>query len=152
MSSWPSTANSPAGAFSKAPPGGPDRPSPAKRSALAVLTETHDLPAERVGPDTPASTILRAQADHLDATGHSTQALECYQTLLDQRTRGGTDAEDDLRDAVVVSRMYSSLARITAGTGDAAGAAALTARRLELWRHWESTLPGNAFVLRQLRP
>ena len=83
-------------------------------AALALLKETKDLPAERIGPETPAYAVLRAQADHLDATGGSRQALEIYQTLLDQIIRAGIDARNDLRDAVAVSRLYTSWRRIGA--------------------------------------
>ena len=121
-------------------------------AALTLLKETRDLPGERIGPETPAFTVLRAQADHLDAMGDSRQALANYQTLLDQATQTGTDAQNDLRDAVALSRLYASLARIDAATGGSARAATLDARRLELWHHWQDALPGNAFVLRQLQP
>ncbi|SPE42001.1 hypothetical protein SBA3_4820009 [Candidatus Sulfopaludibacter sp. SbA3] len=42
------------------------------------------------------------------------------------------------------------MAALQRRAGQARVAAALNARRLELWRSWEKELPGNAYVLRQI--
>jgi serine/threonine protein kinase/tetratricopeptide (TPR) repeat protein len=121
-------------------------------TALTILMETKDLPADRIGLDTPANAVLRAQADDLDEQGSPQKALELSKQLLDKVMRAGPSPESDLRDAAALSLLYRNLARISVRAGDPAGAEVITARRLDLWRMWERKLPGNPFVLRQLAP
>jgi hypothetical protein len=117
---------------------------------LTILTETKDLPADRIGLDSPANAVLRAQADDLDEQGSPLKALESSKQLLDKVMRAGPSPETDLRDAAALSLLYRNLARCYARAGDTAGADSIDARRLDLWRQWEHKLPGNPFVLLQL--
>jgi serine/threonine protein kinase len=119
-------------------------------AALTILTETKDLPADRIGLDTPANAVLRAQADDLDEQGSPLKALESSKQLLDKVMRAGPSPETDLRDAAALSLLYRNLARFYVRAGDTAGADSIDARRLDLWRQWEHKLPRNPFVLLQL--
>jgi hypothetical protein len=94
--------------------------------------------------------VLRAQADHLGESGRLAEAIPIARQLLDAVMRSGPDAQNDLREANAVSRLYQSLERLYAGIGDDTGAREVTARRIALWRHWEQKLPRNPFVLRRL--
>jgi len=58
--------------------------------------------------------------------------------------------ETNLVDAVEMSRLYTALAMLYRQVGQTGMASSLEARRLELWRHWDSRLPQNSFVGRQL--
>jgi hypothetical protein len=60
------------------------------------------------------------------------------------------DPQNDLLNAVYVSRLDASLAMLLRHTGRRDMALQLQADRLELWRHWNSRLPNNPFVHRQL--
>jgi tetratricopeptide (TPR) repeat protein len=121
-------------------------------TALKILTETKDLPADRIALDTPVNAVLRAEADDFDEQGSPQKALEVSKQLLDAVMRAGPSPETDLRDAAALSLLYRSLARFSVHAGDAADADAINARRLDLWRQWERKLPGNPFVLAQLGP
>ena len=76
--------------------------------------------------------------------------VEAYRDLLAKVTASNPDMQNDLRDAAHMSRMYAVMAGVLRHAGRTDEAAALDARRLELWRQWERKLPRNAFVLRQV--
>jgi hypothetical protein len=46
--------------------------------------------------------------------------------------------------------MYIGMADAYRHAGEAAKAAALDQRRMDLWRQWDLKLPGNGFIKRQL--
>jgi hypothetical protein len=49
-----------------------------------------------------------------------------------------------------MSHLYASIADIQRRNGQAGRAAALEARRRELWEAWDRKLPGNPFVMARL--
>jgi tetratricopeptide (TPR) repeat protein len=119
-------------------------------AAVAGLRDTKDLPAERINLDSPACTVLRAQADHLGDSGRHAEGMMIARQLLEAVMRSSPDTQNDLREANALSRLYQSLERLHAGIGDDTGAREMTARRTALWRHWQQKLPRNPFVLRRL--
>jgi hypothetical protein len=76
--------------------------------------------------------------------------MEAYQELLDKFTASKLDAGNDLSFATKLSPVYEALAGLHRRNGNPDRAEAMSALRLELWRHWDSKLPHNSFVQRQL--
>jgi tetratricopeptide (TPR) repeat protein len=129
------------------------RPAEAKNrieAALGILTETKDYPADRVPLDSEAYIALCALADNEAEQGNHRRAAEIYGQLLAKVMAGNPEPLTDLRDAPRMSHLYEALAGLYRRTANAAQAQDMRARRLELWQHWESQLPNNAFVHRQL--
>jgi tetratricopeptide (TPR) repeat protein len=119
-------------------------------SALAILEETKDLPADHISLDGVSYVVLCAQADQQDYEAHSHQAIASYRELLKKLELSTSNPRTDLRAAMKLSRLYQYLADLYARVGDAAQAKSFATQRLELWREWERKLPGNSFVTRQL--
>ena len=118
--------------------------------AFRLLRETNDYPNVRVNPDDEADAVLRAWGDHLAETGQPRRAAEVYREVLDKITPYKLDSLNDLLHATKLSRTYESLAALDRRNSRSGDAVALNAHRLELWKHWESKLPNNPFVRRQL--
>jgi hypothetical protein len=119
-------------------------------AALTMLSETKDLPADRIALDSPGYSLLRAQAHLVDEEGKPQQALELLEELLDKVMRAGPDPQNDLRDAAALSDLYGDVIAFSARVGDSESAERTSERNLDLWRQWERRLPGNSFVLREL--
>jgi len=119
-------------------------------AAIGILRDTKDLPAEHLNLDDPGFAILRARADDLEERGDVRQAVDASAALLRQVSAGDSHPQTDLRDAVLISRLYDAQKRRDRALGDMPGAAALHERQRDLWREWSGRLPGNSFVLRQL--
>jgi hypothetical protein len=118
--------------------------------ALSLLTATHDHPADRIAFDDPLYTVLLARADHQADSGAEAEALAGYADLLARVMATHPDIENNLRDANALSLLYESLASAHRRAGARGEAAATDARRRALWQHWDTRLPGNAFVARRL--
>jgi tetratricopeptide (TPR) repeat protein len=119
-------------------------------NAFSLLRETKDYPVERIDPVNEADTALRALGDQLADTGQPLRAAEVYQELLDKTLAFKPDPQNDLQHATKLSRTYDSLAALDRRNSRAEEAANLEASRIEIWRHWQSKLPNNSFVLRQI--
>jgi tetratricopeptide (TPR) repeat protein len=110
-------------------------------TAFRLLRETKDYPVDRIDPNGEVAMAMRALGNHLAETGQPQRAPEVYQELLDKITAYAPDPLRDLRHSTKLSRTYESLAALNRRTGHADAAAALDARRLELWKRWDSQLP-----------
>jgi tetratricopeptide (TPR) repeat protein len=119
-------------------------------SAVAILKDTKEYPAEQVRLGSHVYEVSCALADHYAEAGDPRVALQMYQQLLDRVLPTKPDPLGDLKDAPQISRIYANLAALYRRSGDAASAKAMNTRRAELWHHWRLTLPQNAFVRRQL--
>jgi tetratricopeptide (TPR) repeat protein len=119
-------------------------------AALTMLSETQDLPADRMTLDSPGYSVLRAQAHLVDEEGKPQEALNLLEELLDKVMRSGPDPQNDLRDAAALSHLYRDVIAFSARVGDTQTAERTSGRNLDLWRQWERRLPGNSFVLREL--
>ena len=58
--------------------------------------------------------------------------------------------QTSLPDAVQESRVFAALDDLYRAAHQTASASANAARKLELWQHWNTQLPNNKFVERQL--
>jgi tetratricopeptide (TPR) repeat protein len=119
-------------------------------AAFRLLRQTKDYPADRINPDYEAYAVLCALGDHLVETDQPKRAAEVYQEILDKVSAYEPDPENDLRDAIKLSRIYQTLAALDRRIGRSSDASALDARRAGVWRYWKTKLPNNAFVQRQL--
>jgi tetratricopeptide (TPR) repeat protein len=119
-------------------------------AAFRLLNETKDYPAGSINAGSEADFALRALADHYAETGQSEQALEIYQELSSKIMASNPDPQNDLLNAVYVSRLHTSLAMLLRRMGRQDKAVPLETGRLELWRQWDRKLPNNPFVRRQL--
>jgi serine/threonine-protein kinase len=120
--------------------------------AFARLAQLKLFPAAHVAVGSSAAEALRARASLEVRHGRTSEALAICRQLLEFSAADSLDPVNLLADATELSRLDTFVADVHRRAGDAAGADALDARRLELWRGWERKLPGNSFVLRQLQP
>lgn len=118
-------------------------------AAFALIHEWDWDRASHVMREETEST-LRAQAAYQEQTGQPERAAGTYQQLLDGLQGSQPNPETDLVQANKLSRTYASVAALFRRTGEAAKAETIESRRQELWRHWDSKLPNNAFIQRQL--
>jgi len=119
-------------------------------SALGILRETKDYPAEHIKLDSEMFVVSCAEADYEAETGSLNRAVELYEQLLARVMAANPQVLNDLRDAPKLSLLYDAMIRLYRRTGMTAKAADLQARRLGLWRQWNQKLPNNSYVRRQL--
>ena len=120
------------------------------RRAFARLKERKLYPADRIELGSESDETLRALGDYEASNGNLTRAIEIDSMLLDSLMRTQTNAEQNLADAVRLSRLFVTLADFQRRAGQMESASKLDAQRLALWEHWDKMLPGNTFVMRQL--
>jgi hypothetical protein len=120
-------------------------------AAEAILRDTKDYPAQKIQLGSPAETIVRARADYAAESGDLPHAIEMYEELLRQILATEVHPETSLPDAVALSHLYITMARLDRRARRTGPASDFEARCLELWRHWDTRLPHNSFVARQLK-
>ena len=119
-------------------------------AAFLLLRATGDYPASQVALGDEVEAAIRARADHEAATGQPRRALESYRQLLAEVQASKPNPEEDLRQANDLSRIYRTMAALATYTGDIPEAHSMDSRRLELWHLWNSKLPHNPYIQRQL--
>jgi hypothetical protein len=77
-------------------------------------------------------------------------AIGIYQKLLEQIQAAKPAPEVNLLEAVRIGNLYRAEAALQRRARRAELASALEAQYLQLWQHWDSKLPNNALVRRQL--
>jgi tetratricopeptide (TPR) repeat protein len=117
-------------------------------AALAILTETKDLPAAAVALDSPQFAVLSARADAAAADGEIEKAAVTYEEILSKAKydTSWAEPEKDLRSAQRLARVLRTLASLYVQAGDERKAEAVRRRQQELARAWEAKLPGNPVV------
>jgi tetratricopeptide (TPR) repeat protein len=118
--------------------------------ALAKLKDLKLYPAREVSLGSELDDALRAQGDLQASVGDVANAVRTYMTLLDLVVASKPAPEEELADAVDLTRLYASLANLHRRAGRAEDASSLDRRRIELWQRWERKLPGNVVVRREL--
>lgn len=120
-------------------------------AAFAILKDTKDYPAEQIPFDRLGiyHTVL-ASADWEAENGSLNHAVEIYEDLLAKVMASKPQPLTDLRNTPTVSNLYAAMARLYRQTAAIGKAESVEARRLELWQHWDSQLPNNAYVHGQL--
>lgn len=105
------------------------------RESVRLLEEAKIIPDDTIGLDSAAFAVNEAQAIDAQAGGDSARAQSLFQDLLRRVEAGKPNLRGDLRDVPRMSALYDALG--------------LEDRRLELWRHWNQSVPGNPFVQEQ---
>lgn len=118
--------------------------------ALRLLGQAGDYPNGAVALGSELDFALRALADHYAASRQPGKAAVIYGELVTKSKGANRDPKEDLRNAVFVSDIYAGQARVLRQDGRVAEAAASESARLDLWKLWDSKLPHNEFVRRQL--
>jgi tetratricopeptide (TPR) repeat protein len=116
--------------------------------AMAGLTDLKLYPADEIGSE--SFETLYAVASHDAATGQVQRAAGVYEELLGHMVTASPKSLTSLDAAVDLSHVYEAYARLRRAEGKIDLASDLETRRLHLWRYWDSRLPGNGFVRRQL--
>jgi tetratricopeptide (TPR) repeat protein len=120
-------------------------------AAFAILKETKDYPAEQIPFEhMELYNAFTALADQEAQVGDPHRAIANYEELLDKLIAAKPETLTDLRDVPRISSLYESLSRLYRRTGNITKANDVESLRLELWRHWDTKLPNNLFVRRQL--
>jgi tetratricopeptide (TPR) repeat protein len=121
-------------------------------AALLRLNQLKFYPAEQIELGSLADDTLRARAEYEAATGNVAGAIGTCERLLALIFAGKPQPkpEASLEDAVELSNIYRQTAVFYRLGNRPALASGLAARRVELWRHWDTKLPHNAFVRREL--
>jgi serine/threonine protein kinase/tetratricopeptide (TPR) repeat protein len=118
-------------------------------TAFARLRTLKLFPATRIEIGSEPATALLALAEY-QAARDEARAVETCETLLAAVAATDPQPENSLREAAAFSHLYASLAEIQRRAGRADRAAALDARRVQVWREWDRKLPNNPFVQTQL--
>ena len=119
-------------------------------TAFDRLKQVNTYPAEKVRPGGEADRALRALAEYEAGAKNFGKAAETCETLLRQMFAWSAKPETNLSDAVDISRVYALLAEYHRRAGNRDQASTFEAKRVSLWQHWDSKLPRNAFVSRQM--
>ena len=116
------------------------------------LRQVKAYPAEKIRLRSESDEALCALADDAAARRDVSRAIEIREDLSAKVLASHPAPEASLDDAVDMSRLYSALAKLHRQAHHTDLASALELRRMELWRHWDTKLPHNSFVSRQLKP
>lgn len=117
--------------------------------AFVLLRDAKAYPADKVAPMSEADHALRASADFFAGTRQYSQAIDEYQELLKKLMAWNLDVDNDLRDAICMSRIWVALAELFRQVGRADEAAELEARSQATLQHWKQKLPNSPVDLRQ---
>jgi len=115
-------------------------------AAFECLRALQQYPAEKIELGSVADQTVRASAEYEAADGRVPDGAARYEELICQALAAGPRAETSLEDALSLSRLYASAARLERLAGHPGMAASLETRRTELWQRWNSRLPDNTFV------
>ena len=118
--------------------------------AFTKLKDLKLYPARQVELGSELDDALRAQGDLEASRGDVVGAIHTYTTLLELVMASTPAPEEDLADAVDLSRLYASLAGVERRERHDEEATSLDRRRLELWQRWDRKLSGNVLVGREL--
>jgi hypothetical protein len=119
-------------------------------AAFERLSQLKLYPAERIELGSETDLVVRALADFEAGSGNAGRAADVYRELVERVLAAKPKPETSLTDAVALSNLYRAAAPIHRRAGQAAPAASLEARRLELWWQWGGRFPHNTFIRRQL--
>jgi tRNA A-37 threonylcarbamoyl transferase component Bud32 len=119
-------------------------------AAFELLGAMKAWPTQSIRPGEEAGFAMRALADYDADTGRLPDAIEKYRELLEKVVASKPAPDLDLRDANSISVIEAALSALEKKAGHSGAAAALDRSRRERWQHWNTTLPNNSFILRQL--
>ncbi len=114
-----------------------------------LLRDAKVYPADKIKPMSDADHALRASADFFAETHQYSQAIGEYQEIQKKLMAWNLDLDNDLRDAVCISRTWVALGEVLRQAGRADEAAELEARTSALLEHWTQKLPNNPRDIRE---
>jgi serine/threonine protein kinase len=118
--------------------------------ALRLLRDARIYPAEKIEPMGEADHATRALAYFYDKTGQREKAIDEYRELLNKLDAWSPNLDDDLRDAICLSRTWLALADLLRRAGRFDEATQLEARRKAVLDHWAPKVPNGPTVLEQV--
>jgi tetratricopeptide (TPR) repeat protein len=119
------------------------------KMAFAGLSDLKLYPRDEVELGSEADDAVRASAAIEARSGNFAKAVDIDTALLARIMAAKPEPDEDLADALDMSRLFGSLAEFSQAAHQPDNAAALSQRRLQLWQHWDRQLPNNPFVTRQ---
>jgi serine/threonine protein kinase len=114
-----------------------------------LLRDAKVFPAEKIEPMSEADHALRSSADFFGGTRQYGQAINEYQELQKKLMAWNPNLDNDLRDAICMSRTWVALAELLRQVGRTDEAAELEARSKAGLKLWTQKLPNYPLVLRQ---
>ena len=114
---------------------------------LLLLRDAKVYPAEKIEPMSEANHALRASADYLAGTRQYGQAIDTYQELEKKLVAWNLNLDNDLRDAICMSRTRVALAELYRRVGRADDAAEMEDRSKAALKHWTQKLPNSSIVV-----
>jgi tetratricopeptide (TPR) repeat protein len=118
--------------------------------ALDKLRKLGAYPSNTIKPGAEVDKTLSALADYEAENGNVQRSIAVYEELLRKGAASGAKPRTSLADAVRESRVFAALGALYPQVHQTDSTSAVESRRLELWKHWDSQLPGNSFVRHQL--
>lgn len=118
--------------------------------AFERLRQLKLYPAGKVESGSEAEDALRALVEYEAGTGNLRRGTELYQNILDLTQAANSKPENSLTDALDRSSLYRAESAVFRRAAQPDLASALEARDRDLWRQWDSKLPNNPFIRRQL--
>jgi serine/threonine protein kinase/tetratricopeptide (TPR) repeat protein len=118
--------------------------------SFLLLREAKVYPAEKIEPMSEADHALRASADVFVGTRQYSQAINQYQELEKKLIAWNLNVDNDLRDAICISRTWVVLAELYRQVGRTDDAVNLEDRSKAALKHWTQKLPNSpTAVVRQ---
>jgi tRNA A-37 threonylcarbamoyl transferase component Bud32/tetratricopeptide (TPR) repeat protein len=118
--------------------------------AFERLNRIGAYPAERLKPGSEPDHALTTRARFEAMTGNYSQSITDATKLMNGLLAWPADGENNLADAVDLSRVYGLLADVQWRAGHSALAVEWESRRRGLWQQWDAKLPSNPFIQRQM--
>lgn len=117
--------------------------------AIQLLNEAGRLSAEKLEPMSDGYDAMRAQADYYAETGEIPKATDLYRDLLGKLADWKANPENDLRDALCISRTWGALATLLRRAGQSDEASQFEKQRAALWSQWTTKTPNVQYLMRQ---
>jgi serine/threonine protein kinase len=115
--------------------------------AFLLLRDAKVYPAEKIEPMSEADHALRGSADFFAGTRQYSQAINQYQELEKKLVAWNLNVDNDLRDAICMSRTWVALAGLYRQVGRTDDAAELDDRSKAALKHWTQKLPNSSIVV-----
>jgi tetratricopeptide (TPR) repeat protein len=115
--------------------------------AFLLLRDAKVYPAEKIEPMSEADHALRASADFFAGTRQYGQAINQYQELEKKLVAWNLNVDNDLRDAICLSRTWVILAKLYKQVGRTDDVAELEDRSKAALKHWTQKLPNSSTVV-----
>lgn len=119
-------------------------------AAFDLLKRLGFYPCEHIDPGSETEDAVMALAEYRADGGDLRGASEAYGELLRKIQPAESGLQPGLEDAVDLSAAYAGAAALYARADNTELAKHCESLRRALWQQWDSRLPGNAFVRREL--